>query len=154
MKNLIRSLLVIVAVLLLVSASAARPVRASASTDAEFVSFLEEAWVNAILAKNVKVLDRLLADDFVGVSPNGAPYSKKEAIADIQSGFYSVESMKMDNLKVRIVGDVAIATYYQNEKSKFGNEDSTGRYIFTDVWLNRSDDWQVIASHGTPVELP
>jgi ketosteroid isomerase-like protein len=152
MKNLIRSVFVIVSVLLLVSASAARPVRAS--TDVEFISFLEEAWVNAILTKDVKVLDRVLADDFIGVSPNGAPYSKKEAIADIRSGFYAVESMELQDLKVHITGDVAIVTYYQNEKSKFGNEDSTGHYIFTDVWVNRGDDWQVIASHGTPVELP
>jgi ketosteroid isomerase-like protein len=157
MKNLIRSICVIVSVLLLVSASTARPLRAVPSTDAEFISFLEEAWVNAILEKNVKVLDRVMADDFHGVSPNGVPYTKQEAIEDVRSGFYAVKSMELDNLKVRILGtlgDTAIVTYYQNEKSKFGDEDCTGRYVFTDVWVNQGDDWQVIASHGAPVELP
>jgi ketosteroid isomerase-like protein len=157
MKNLIRSIFVIVSVLVLVSASTARPMRAFPSTDAEFISFLEEAWVNAILEKNIKVLDRIMADDFRGVSPNGVPYTKQDAIADVRSGFYAVQSMELDNLKVRILGalgDTAIVTYYQNEKSKLGDEDCTGRYVFTDVWVNQGDDWQVIASHGSPVELP
>jgi ketosteroid isomerase-like protein len=143
---------VVVFVLLLVSASTTKPVRAS--TDAEFIGFLEEAWVNAIVQKNVAVLDRVMADDFSGVSPNGEPYTKQEAIADIRSGFYAVESMDLENVKVRVVGDLAIVTYYQNEKSMLGKEDRSGRYIFTDVWVNRGDDWKVLVSHGTPVELP
>jgi ketosteroid isomerase-like protein len=153
MKIPVRPLFVIVSVLLLLSVSA-RPVRASASTDAEFIGFLEEAWVDAIVQKNVSVLDRVMAEDFSGMSPNGQRYTKQEAIADVHSGSYAVESMKLDNLKVRIVGDTAIVTYYQNEESKYGNEDCSGRYVFTDVWVNRNDDWQVIASHGTAVVLP
>jgi len=154
MQIRVRPLLVIVTVLMLLPIVAVRPVRASASTDAEFIGFLEEAWVHAILQKNVNVLDRVMADDFSGVSPNGQRYTKGEAIADLRSGAYAVDSMTLDNVKVRIVGDIAIVTYSQNEKSKFGDEDCSGRYIFTDVWINRNDDWQVIASHGTPVVLP
>lgn len=152
MKNLTRLLLVIASVVVPVLISASRPVRAS--TDAEFIGFLEEAWVNAILQKDIGVLDRVMADDFTGVSPNGEPYIKAEAIADIRSGFYAVDRMDLENLKVRVLGDFAIVTYYQNEKSTLGKEDRSGRYIFTDVWVNRSDDWKVISSHGTPVELP
>jgi ketosteroid isomerase-like protein len=154
MKNLMRSLFVIAAVLSLVLVTADRPVRASVSTDMEFISFLEEAWVNAIVTKNVKVLDRMMADDFSGVSASGAPYTKQEAISDVTSGYYKVEKMEMDNLKVRVFGDFAIATYYQNEKSNLGGEERSGRYIFTDVWVNTGDDWKAVSSHGTPVELP
>jgi ketosteroid isomerase-like protein len=152
MKDLARSLFVIVSVLLLVLVSASRPVRAS--SDAEFFGFLEEAWVNAIIQKNVEVLDRVVADDFVGVSPNGEPYTKQEAIEDIRSGMYAVEAMDLENVKVHVLGDLAIVTYYQKEKSTFDKQDCSGRYIFTDVWVNRDDDWKVVSSHGTPVELP
>ena len=154
MQTRVRPLLRIVSILLLLSISAGRPVQAAASTDAEFIGFLEQAWVYAILQNNISVLDRVMADDFSGVSPNGQRYTKEEAIADVRSGAYAVENMKLDNVKVRIVGDAAIVTYYQNEKSKYGDEDCSGRYVFTDVWVNRNDDWQVIASHGTPVVLP
>jgi hypothetical protein len=104
MQIRVRPLLVIVSVLLLLSVSAGRPVQASPSTDAEFIGFLKEAWVNAIVQKDVKVLDRLMAADFSGVSPNGQQYTKEEAIADVRFGSYAVERMELDNLKVRILG--------------------------------------------------
>jgi hypothetical protein len=154
MKNLTRLLFVIVSVLLLASASFSSPARAFRSTDAQFITFLEDAWVQAILTRAVNVLDRVMADDFSGVSPNGERYTKQEAIADVQSGRYSVEKMKLDDVKVRILGDTAVVTYYQNELSTFGDEDCSGRYAFTDVWVNRNDNWYVVSSHGTPVNLP
>jgi hypothetical protein len=72
-----------------------------------------------------------MADDFVGMSPNGFQYTKDEAITDLQSGSYAVQSMVLDDVKVRVFGDVALVTFYQNEKRKFGNEDCSGRYAFT-----------------------
>ena len=154
MKNLTRTLFVIFCVLLMTSASFSRPVRAARSTDAEFIAFLEDAWVHAIVTKNINVLDRMMADDFSGVSPNGERYTKQEAITDVRSGSYSVDNMELNDVKVRIFGDMAIVTYYQTEKSKFGGEDSSGHYVFTDLWVNRNDDWFVVSSHGTAVNLP
>jgi hypothetical protein len=154
MKNLIRPLFVIAAVFLLLSASTARPVRAADSGDAEFVKFLEDAWVNAIVHKNIDVLNRVMADDFKGVSANGQLYAKQEAIADVRSGFYAVENMQLQNVSVSVFGDMALVKFYQNEKSRLGDENSSGRYAFTDVWLRRDGEWRVISSQGTPVILP
>jgi ketosteroid isomerase-like protein len=154
MKNLIRPVFVILSILLLVTVSSARSVPAINSSDAEFVNFLEDAWVNAIVHKDVDVLNRVMADDFNGVSPNGQRYTKAEAIADVQSGFYKVDNMELQNVDVRVFGDTALVTFYQNEKSRFENEDTSGRYAFTDVWVKRDGVWEVVSSHGTPVALP
>jgi hypothetical protein len=154
MKNLIRPIFVLVAVFLLLSASTARPVRAADSSDMEFIKFLEEAWVNAIVHKNVDVLNRVMSDNFTGVSANGQQYTKPEAIADVRSGFYAVEKMELQNVNVRLFGDVALVKFYQNEKSTLGEENSTGRYAFTDIWVKRDGEWRAISSQGTPVILP
>ena len=156
MKNLLRSSFVLVCVLLLASVSIGGPAKItnSNSSTEEFVSFLEDAWVNAILNKDFNVLNHVMADDFGGISPNGYPYSKTEAIGDLKSGAYAVQSMTLDHVKVRVFGDTALVTYYQNEKSKFGDEDCSGRYAFTDVWAKRDGAWQAVASQGTPVVLP
>jgi uncharacterized protein (TIGR02246 family) len=154
MKNLIRALFVIATVALLLTTSTARPVRASDTSDTEFIKFLEDAWVNAIVHQNVDVLNRVMADDFKGVSANGQQYTKQEAIVDVRSGFYAVESMQLQNVNVQILGDMALVKFYQNEKSKLGEEDSGGRYAFTDVWVKRDGEWRAISSQGTPVVLP
>ena len=141
-------------VLLLASISIGGPVRATNSSTEEFIRFLEDAWVNAIVHKDTNVLNHVIADDFGGLSPNGFAYTKQEAISDVQSGSYVVDSMVLENVKVRVYGDTALVTFYQNEKSKFGDEDRSGRYAFTDVWVKRDGVWQAVASQGTPVILP
>jgi hypothetical protein len=154
MKALTRTLSVTLCILLLASVSISGPVRTTDSATEEFVNFLEDAWVYAIVHKNFNVLNHIIADDFVGTSPNGFRYTKQEAISDLQSGSYVVRSMVLDNVKVRVFGDTAVVTLYQNEHSKFGDEDSSGRYAFTDVWVKRDGAWQAVASQGTPVILP
>jgi ketosteroid isomerase-like protein len=154
MKNLFRPLFVMVCVLLVVSLSAGGPVRATNSSSEESIKFLEDAWVNAIVHRDVNALNYIMADDFAGISPNGYPYTKEEAITDVRSGSYVVKSMALDDVKVRLYGDIALVTFYQNEKSKFGDEDHSGRYSFTDVWVKRDGTWKAIASQGTPVVLP
>ena len=154
MKNLFRPSIVMLCVLLLASISIGGPVRATNSSTEEFVRFMEDAWVNAIVHKDINVLNHVIADDFGGLSPNGYAYTKEEAISDVQSGSYVVDSMVLENVKVRVYGDTALVTFYQNEKSKFGDEDRSGRYAFTDVWVKRDGVWQAVASQGTPVILP
>ncbi|HLH31430.1 MAG TPA: nuclear transport factor 2 family protein [Terriglobia bacterium] len=154
MKKLFRPSIVLLSVVLLASFAIGGPVKNTISSEEEFVGFLETAWVNAIVQKDFNVLERVIADDFTGVSPNGQRYTKKEAIADLKGGFYRVESMKLDNLDVRIYGDMALVTFYQDEKSAFGDEDSSGRFAFTDVWLRRNGEWRAVASQGTAVIYP
>jgi len=154
MKNLFRPSFVVVCVLLLATISLGGPVRTTNSSTEEFINFLEDAWVNAILEKDFNVLNQVIADDFNGISPNGYPYTKGEAISDLKSGAYVVNTMALDHMKVRVFGDTALATYYQNENSKFGEENCSGRYAFTDVWAKRNGNWQVVSSQGTPVIAP
>lgn len=154
MKNLTRILALALCGILLAAVSFSGQVRATKSADEEFVKFLEDAWVNAIVHKNINVLNHVIADDFIGTSPNGFRYTKQEAISDLQSGAYVVADMALDKVNVRVFGDTAIVTLYQTEKSRYGSENLSGRYAFTDVWLRRDGVWQAVASQGTPVVWP
>ena len=164
MKSASRLFFAVLSILLLASVSMASPRQAPVyglatwgvyeSGVEEVIAQLEHDWVTAIIYKDADVLSRVMADDFTGISPNGQPYTKLEAIADVQSGLYAVESMDLRNLNVRVFGDMALVTVYQNEKSKLGEEDCSGQYAFTNVWLYRDGLWQAVASHGTPLILP
>jgi ketosteroid isomerase-like protein len=164
MKSALRPFFAVLSILLLASVSIGSPGQEPLYGLASFGVFqwgvedligqLEQDWVTAIVHKDTDMLNRIMADDFTGVSPNGQRYTKFEAIADIGSGRYVVESMNLRNINVRVFGDTAIVTLYQNEKSKFGDEDCSGQYAFTDVWLFRDGLWQAVASQGTALSLP
>jgi ketosteroid isomerase-like protein len=136
------------------TAPAAPAISATPAAGAEaLVAQLERDWANAIVKKDVAALERLIADDFSGTSSNGQRYTKAEAIEDIKSGTYVAERMDLDNVNVRVYGDTAVVTLGQIEKSKYGNEECSGRYLFTNVWVKRNGEWQAVASHGTPSPL-
>jgi hypothetical protein len=93
-------------------------------------------------------INRLLADDFSGTTDDQI-YSKADAIEDVKNGTH--ESLDLDNIKVRLFGDAAVVTMGQNEKSRHGNQDFSGHYLFTDVWVKKNGQWFAITSHGSRV---
>jgi ketosteroid isomerase-like protein len=116
------------------------------------IANLEQDWVAAIVHKDTEMLDLLLASDYNGTSPTGMTYSKEMAIAEINSGTYDVREMNLGEISVNVYGNTAVAFMTQDEKSKYGTEDFSGRYHYTDVWVKRGGRWQVVASHGSGSE--
>jgi hypothetical protein len=114
----------------------------------QVITSLENQWVAAIVKKDTATIDRLLADDFSGTTDDQI-YSKVDAIEDVKSGTH--ESLDLDNIKVRIFGETAVVTMGQTEKSRHGDADFSGHYLFTDVWARKNGQWIAIASHGSRV---
>jgi ketosteroid isomerase-like protein len=113
------------------------------------IAQLERTWVTAIVNKDIVTIDRLLANDFKGTSPTAHTYSKRMAIADLNSGTYSVTKMDLDEISVAVYGNTAVAFTTQEEKSTYDGKDFSGYYYFTDVWVKNNGRWQVVASHGS-----
>jgi ketosteroid isomerase-like protein len=133
------------------SESKAAPVvspAANADDVQQTITRQEREWVSAILAKDTAAIDRLLAADFVGTT-NDQKYFKDDAIKDVKTGTH--ESLELKDIEVRVFGNTAIATMSQNEKSKHGNEDFSGQYLFTDVWVKTDGQWRAVSSHGSRI---
>ena len=108
----------------------------------------EQEWVNAIVHKDTGIIEKLLADDFIGTT-NDVRYGKSEALNDVKNGVHN--SLDMEDVNVRLYGDTAVVTFDQNERSKHGEEDFSGHYMFTNVWVKRNGQWQAVSSHGSRV---
>jgi ketosteroid isomerase-like protein len=113
------------------------------------ITQLELKWSLAIVNKDGAALERLLAKEFNGTSPTGYTYSREMAIADLKNRTYDVTMMDLDQIDVNVFGNTAIAFTSQNEVSTYGNQDFSGHYHYTDVWVKRNGRWQVVASHGS-----
>ena len=135
---------------------AAAPVHAGQAVRSaqEILVQLERDWVSAIVKKDTAALDRLLAEEFAGVSPTAHYYDKSMAIDDLTTGTYQVESMALDEVSVNAYGDFAVAFASQQEKSRYAGTDLSGHYHYTHVWAKRDGRWQVVASHGTRYDTP
>jgi ketosteroid isomerase-like protein len=69
----------------------------------------ERQWAESVANGDTTVLERILADDFVGVDPKGPFYDKAKMIADTREAPKYFASNHLNAVKVRFYGDTAVA---------------------------------------------
>ena len=71
---------------------------------------LELDWRQAQLTNNVNEADRLLADDYLGISANGTLETKADELMRRRTGSLHITQLELSDIKVRIYGDTAVVT--------------------------------------------
>ena len=123
-------------------------------SEAESEAYMRQAeadWANLAVKKNPMVLDRILADDYVGVSSENVVRDKTQYLKD-ESGEEpggKFVSSKLDYVNYRHFGDTVLAQGAESIKRADGSPDL--RLIWTDIWMWRDGKWQVVASQDNVV---
>lgn len=129
-------------------AAASPSASAESSADIEkAITQMERDWEEALKNKDKTKLESLIADDYVGIGWDGKISTKAESIANSIAADTKLDSYTLDPIKVRVYGDVAIATSGDTEKSSFKGKDTSGRWVWTDVYAKRNGRWQAVSSH-------
>ena len=90
-------------------------------------------------------LERILADDFLGVDPDGNLYEKAKMVADTREAPKEFISNHLTDVKVRFFGDTAVAQGNESWVRRTGTP-LRARFIWTDTWILRNGAWQIVAS--------
>jgi ketosteroid isomerase-like protein len=109
------------------------------------IEALEMQWRLAQLNNDVSVMDRLLADDYIGISANGTIETKAEALALRRAGTLHITSLDLNDLKVRIYGDTAVVTSRAELTGTNGSSDISGQYRYTRVYNRRFGQWKIVS---------
>lgn len=130
-----------------VATASARP------SDADSEAYMhdaERAWTALAVKPDPDLLNRILADDYVGVSASGTVRDKKAQIADenATSGTLYAAS-KLDYIHYRHFGDTVIAQGAEYFTAKPGGTDR--HLAWTDVWMFRDGKWQIVASQTSAI---
>ena len=98
---------------------------------------------------DVAAAERLLADEYVFLQADGAISNKAENLAVLRSPDFVCESMKTEDVQVRVYGDVALV--FGRAVMKMANKvsNASGAYHYMDVWVKRGGRWQNVASQAT-----
>jgi ketosteroid isomerase-like protein len=112
---------------------------------------MERDWGQAAAKNDTTAVDKLVADDWVAIDFEGKSISKAESMADMKSGASTTQSYEMGPMKVRVFGNTAVVTGSDTEKSTYKGKDSSGKYVWTDVWVMRDGRWQAVASQSVKV---
>jgi Domain of unknown function (DUF4440) len=76
------------------------------------------------------VIERIFADDFLGVSPEGVQYTKRGLVDDTKANPLGFTSNQINAMKIRFFGNLAVAQGDETFTSRSGEQ---GRFAWTDV---------------------
>lgn len=128
------------------AASAASHGCLSGAEAERYIVASEKAWAASVATNDASVVKRILADDVVWVM-DGEVIDKRAAIAGAEKGPWVV-SNRLEYAHVRLFGDTALVQGSEAWKRKDGK---TGRFVWTDTWLCRNGQWQIVAAEDVSV---
>jgi ketosteroid isomerase-like protein len=128
-----------------------KPSKTSSGGVEDKIKKLEQDWADATI-KGPAAVDQFEADDIITTDPSGRVTDKTQDKKDLSSGDLKFQSMELSDLKVRVYGNVAVATGTNKLKGTDKGQDISGTYRFTDTWVKRDGKWQVVASQDTKVQ--
>ena len=112
---------------------------------------LESDWRQAQLTNNLSLVDRLLADDYLGISANGTLETKADELSRRRNGALKITQLELSDIKVRIYGDTAVVTSKADLVGKNGDRDISGRYRYTRVYSNRDGQWRIVSFEASKI---
>jgi ketosteroid isomerase-like protein len=111
--------------------------------DRTYIRQAESDWAESSVKRDVALLERILADDFVGVSHDGKRYTKADELNEDPAKPSEYVSNHLAEVEIRFFGDAAVAQGSEEWKKKDGR---TGKYVWTDTWIRRGGKWQIVAA--------
>jgi hypothetical protein len=126
-------------------AAAAPPAAQAQGVDfAQVEQQLARAWVESDRA----TIDRIIASDWTTIAITGHVLTRAEVMADsFRDGKSPIGAMTIDDVRVRLLGQVAVVTGRTVARATGSQTDVVLR--FTDVFAFRDGRWQIVASQGT-----
>jgi ketosteroid isomerase-like protein len=113
---------------------------------------LEETWRVAVLKGNTAAMDALLADDYMGITPNGTLQSKEQMLVNMRSGATHFTTLELTDRKVRFYGATALVTSKADVSGASAGGEFSGSYRYTRVYVRDAQGkWKVVSFEASRI---
>lgn len=111
---------------------------------------LETTWMNAWKNKDEVTIRQILADDFtLSSSLSTGDLVDKEDWIDKAIHHYHCKDFGIDKLQARIYDKTAVLNIWFHQNAVANGKDWNGDFLMTDVWVQKNENWQVVARHSS-----
>lgn len=119
------------------------------SKDSKELSRLEDAWNEAHLKGDSAALDKLWGEELVVTVPKMPSFSKAQSLAVWKTGRFKFERYQTSDVRIKVLGDVAIATGRVQRTRRMGDRKMEDDWLFTKTYVRTKGGWQVVAYHAS-----
>jgi len=115
---------------------------------------LDRERIQAQVKADAVELERIYADDFIGVGPSGTLRTKKDVLADFTSGRLKFQSITTDDVRIRVYGNAAVETGLSTMKGQDAGKAVPEENRFTRVWIKQGGRWRLVSNHYSNLVKP
>jgi ketosteroid isomerase-like protein len=119
------------------------------------VEELEQQWRAAQLAGDVAAMDKLLSEDYIGISMNGQVNTKAQQLERISTRRVAITKLDLSEMKVKLIGSIAIVTSRAQVEGTSDNVSVKGNYRYTRVYQHLPTGvWKITSFEATHLPSP
>ena len=116
------------------------------------VEELEDEWRVAQLTGDAATMDRLLSDDYIGISLNGQVNTKAQQLERTSSRRFSLTRLELSDMKVKLIGSIAIVTSRAEVEGTSDSQSVKGIYRYTRVYQHLPNGaWKITSFEATRI---
>jgi ketosteroid isomerase-like protein len=113
---------------------------------------LEQQIRRAVIKGDTSILEQYLADDFVGIGPNGDAADKSKTIQELKDGTVKYSAIDVTEENVRMYGDTGIYNGRGDVKLTINGQPQAADVRVTIVWLKQNGQWKRVSFQATRVQ--
>jgi len=122
-------------------------INTATESDVDVLRDLNTQYIDSVVHSDVATFTKILSDDFLCTNPDGSVVDKPQFLKQTAIPV-AFSSFDVDDLRIRVLGDVAII----HGRTRFALKDGRrGRGQYTDVWQKRQGRWLALSAHVTRV---
>ena len=116
---------------------------------------LEESWRNAVLTGDAAIMDKLLADDYIGISANGTLQTKEDALTWLRNRQRHITNLVLSDSRVRFYGTTALVTSFSHVTGTNAEGEALGDFRYTHVYVRDAQGkWKMVSSEVSRIRQP
>ena len=131
--------------LVLLSATTVAAQTPAQGSDERTLLKYEDDWAVGLVKRDGALFRRMLAPGFVYTEDDKLS-TREEVLKDILSGDDTVTAAHNEGMVVHMFATTGIVTGWLVVSGKSNGPVSVKRYRFTDTWVKRNNDWQIVAA--------
>ncbi len=116
---------------------------------------LEGRWRQAQLGEDTAAMDKLLSDQFLGITASGQVVTKMQQLDRMRTRSLDITRMEVADTKIKITGNVAVVTSLANIEGLADGTPLHGAFRYTRVYQRvPGDGWKITNFEATRVHPP
>jgi ketosteroid isomerase-like protein len=119
----------------------------------EIVDF-RNRYIEAEENKDVAYLDKIFADDFFALNPQGQLLDKPHMLENMKRTDRVFKVLNPRETQVHFYGDVAILTEHVTVDGEDKGRHFGGEFRFVRVFAKQNGNWKVVMAQGAPIPQP